>query len=173
MGIRENRNQEKKMYVHYGSSDFDRDRFIKVENRKYHIKPNGGLWGSPVDSAAGWKQWYIENNFREIKEDNCFYFRMRGWQIYEVEAEQDLQKLPHIQMSEELKKLFVWHDKMLDFEEIMRDEHYFFKSMVACISDGRIVETCGYTEQEAKEILDEIMKDMDGIREVVLENRKD
>ena len=259
MGIRTKQSTEQKIYVHYGSSAFDRDKFKKVKNDEYAVKPIGGLWGSPIDSATGWKQWCIENNFREINEDDSFYFRIRGWQVYEVETTQDLQKLPHIQMPEKYRKLFLWHEKMLDFEAIMRDElsysaldikiekvsdelpgydcdciivlddydlvinhdakryskpltlkdllpmkwyktvldnievcgllrtpenkiyiyteqpdeHYFFKSMVACISDGRIVETCGYTEQEAKDILDEILNDADGILEMILENRKD
>lgn len=259
MGIRENLNLERKMYVHYGSADFDRDRFKKAENEEYDVKPSGGLWGSPVDSVNGWKQWCRENDFREINDDNCFYFRIRGWQVYEIRIVQDLQKLPHIQMSEELQRLFLWHDKMLDFEAIMKDdcsysaldvkiekvsselpgydcdcilvlddydlvinydakhhnnpltlrdllplkwyktmlgdievcgllhipdnkvyiyseqpdEHYFFKSIVACISDGRIVETCGYTENEAKNVLNEILKEKDGIVNFVMDYRKD
>ncbi len=32
---------------------------------------------------------------------------------------------------------------------------------------------CGYTEQESKDILNEIMKDADGLLEMILENRKD
>ena len=121
MGIRENLNLERKMYVHYGSADFDRDRFKKAENEEYDVKPRGGLWGSPVDSVNGWKQWCRENDFCEINDDNCFYFRIRGWQVYEIRTVQDLQKLPHIQMSEELQRFFVWHDK-LDFEVIMKDD---------------------------------------------------
>lgn len=122
MGIRENLNLERKMYVHYGSADFDRDRFKKAENEEYDVKPRGGLWGSPVDSVNGWKQWCRENDFCEINDDNCFYFRIRGWQVYEIRTVQDLQELPHIQMSEELQRFFVWHDKMLDFEVIMKDD---------------------------------------------------
>ena len=37
--------------------------------------------------------------------------------------------------------------------------HYGFKTLVACISDGRIVEVCGYTEQEARALIAELSKD--------------
>lgn len=36
--------------------------------------------------------------------------------------------------------------------------HYGFKTLVACISDGRIVEVCGYTESEAKAFITELRK---------------
>lgn len=36
--------------------------------------------------------------------------------------------------------------------------HYGFKTLVVCISDGRIVEVCGYTESEAKAFITELRK---------------
>lgn len=53
------------------------------------------------------------------------------------------------------------------------DEFYGFKAMVACISDGRIVETCGYTLDEAKKIMSEIMKEKEEIKSLILSNRKE
>ena len=50
-------------------------------------------------------------------------------------------------------------------------EHYFLKSLVACISDGRIVEVCGYTEKEANLIIEEILKDKDELERRIIENR--
>lgn len=35
--------------------------------------------------------------------------------------------------------------------------HYGFRTLVSCISDGRIVEVCGYTENEAKALMAELM----------------
>ena len=36
--------------------------------------------------------------------------------------------------------------------------HYGFKTLVGCLSDERIVEVCGYTEQEAKDLMAKIKK---------------
>ena len=47
------------------------------------------------------------------------------------------------------------------------DSHYGFKTLVACITDGRIVETCGYSEKEAKEILAEVMKHKGRLDELI------
>lgn len=37
------------------------------------------------------------------------------------------------------------------------DSYFGFKTLLACISDGRIIETCGYLEDEARAIMQEIM----------------
>lgn len=43
--------------VTYGCGDsFRKDMFVPVKNRQ-HVKPEGGLWASPVGCAYGWKEW--------------------------------------------------------------------------------------------------------------------
>lgn len=38
---------------------------LAKENPKFRLnKPNGGVWGSPVDSRWGWKDWCISEEFR-------------------------------------------------------------------------------------------------------------
>lgn len=245
MPIRKGSHSEEKMYVHYGDSAFHREKFKKARNAKYGIKPEYGLWGSPVDAEYGWKQWCEDNEFREINEKESFYFRIRGWQVYEIEKPQDLENLPHIPVLEENKRKNPYEELFLDYEKMAKgelsysalevkikdveeqlpgydcdcilvlddrdlvvnydarssshpltlrqllpikwykrikgdievcrllktpegkkyiyceqpDEHYGFKTLVACMTDGRIVETCGYTEDEAKKIVNAIMKD--------------
>ena len=259
MGLRNNPKTAEKMYVHYGSRYFDREKFREVKNIEYGMKPVGGLWASLVDADYSWKQWCIDNEFRENNEDNCFYFRVRGWQVYEVETLEDLNKLPHIHLPDKYKQWFSGHERFLDFETMSKgefsysgleikikdvedemsafscdcilmlnsrdivenfdarisnnpltlhkllpfkwyktimgdvevcgllrtpegkqyvyceqpDEHYGFRTLVACISDERIVEACGYSEEEAKSIVFEVIKYKDELMKLISDNRKD
>lgn len=44
-----------KQYLHCGSQHFDIHQFIPISNRGCRwVKPEGGLWGSPVDSDNSW-----------------------------------------------------------------------------------------------------------------------
>ena len=43
--------------VHYGKNRFIKSKFIKIKNSPYWVKPDGGLWTSPVDSKWSWKEW--------------------------------------------------------------------------------------------------------------------
>lgn len=49
--------------------------------------------------------------------------------------------------------------------------HYGFKTLVACINDERIVEVCGYSEKEAKDLLAEILNFRDEIEITIRENQ--
>ena len=44
-------------YIHYGSKEFDINRFEKIKNIELFFKPSGGLWGSRVDIDTVWKNW--------------------------------------------------------------------------------------------------------------------
>ena len=55
--------ENNKVYVHSGSKTFYKYIFHKISNREHWVKPMGGLWGSPLNSAYGWKQWCEDNNF--------------------------------------------------------------------------------------------------------------
>ena len=255
MAGRKDLKAEDKLYVHYGSSHFDKHIFQKAKNPEFGIKPEYGLWGSPVNSEYGWKHWCEENGFRECSDENCFYFRIRGWQVYEIESKEDLSILPHTENDKGYKKLYP-NVAFLDYEAIgsnsypysaldisikdlgeylpgydcdcifvlddydlvenydakitdkpltlrqllpmkwykticgdielsalckspdgkhyvyceQPDIHYGFKTLVAGITDGRIVETCGYTETEAKEIIAEVVKYKDDIDELIVDN---
>lgn len=248
------RESEEKIYVHYGSQHFDRNKFKEVKNMVFNTKPQYGLWGSYINSEYGWKQWCKDNDY-ELNEDDCFYFRIDGFQVYEIENENDLANLPHQQdigkdflnntihyldfekilnndfpyfalditmkdvndylLNYECDCILVLNDECLIenydakisnhpltlnqllplryYKTILKDidvcylrkmpdekmyvyceqpsEHYFLKSLVACISDGRIVEVCGYTEKEANLIIEEILKDKDELERRIIENR--
>jgi hypothetical protein len=71
MGERKYKDVEK-IYVHYGTSHFDREKFKSLENIPYWMKSKFGLWGSPIDSPNDWEQWCQDNEFREVNEKECF-----------------------------------------------------------------------------------------------------
>jgi hypothetical protein len=51
------------------------------------------------------------------------------------------------------------------------DAHYGFKILVACISDGRIVEIGGYSEAEARMLIDEISPYKEELEHILKQNR--
>ena len=55
------------------------------------------------------------------------------------------------------------------FEE--PDVHYDFKILVACISDGRIVEVSGYTEEEALDLIEEMKPYRKDFEQILAEKR--
>ena len=254
MGIRKDLFKEDKLYIHFGLDHFDKEKFKKVKNRKLGLKPQYGLWGSPVETERSWKQWCEENDFRECRADNCFYFRINSLQVYEIKNKEDFNGLPcktqpgifenvypdakcinfealqqggcsaldiTIKDIDEylpgydcdcilvlddrdlvvnydakitdkpltLRQLLpmVWYKticenielsalcKMPDGKQYVYceqpDEHYVFKTIVACITDGRIVETCGYSKMEAEEIIKEVLKEKDNLCEIILDNK--
>lgn len=56
-------------YIHYGSNEFDINRFEKIKNKEVFPKPSGGLWGSRINITTGWKDWCRNTGFKRI-----FYF---------------------------------------------------------------------------------------------------
>jgi hypothetical protein len=51
------------------------------------------------------------------------------------------------------------------------DRHYGFKMLVACISDYRIVEVCGYSEEEALSLIDEIKPYKEELKQILSQRR--
>ena len=60
--------------ITYGlGKKFDSNKFLAVENVNYHPKPIGGLWGSPIHSSYGWKE------FGEVgRVDTSFVLKISG-----------------------------------------------------------------------------------------------
>lgn len=69
-----------KIYIHYGSTKFDKEKFNEeIKNEPHWSKPaNGaGLWASPINTDFSWKHWCESEQFRECSEDNCFKFKLK------------------------------------------------------------------------------------------------
>ena len=53
--------------VTYGLGDaYCREKFTPIKNRK-HMKPEGGLWASPVCSNYGWREWCEAESWGDLK----------------------------------------------------------------------------------------------------------
>ena len=68
------------VYIHYGTTSFDPERFEKVKNCRFSIKPSGrgGFWASPINSERNWFNWAKINDFRIYDIDNCFKFKLKN-----------------------------------------------------------------------------------------------
>ena len=85
-------------YRHYGSSNFESDKFEKIVNRSGWIKPFGGLWAEPIaHNKYGWIEWCTDNDFRTGSLDEWFDFEIKDEsKIFKISNEQDVYKLKNI-----------------------------------------------------------------------------
>lgn len=86
-------------YIHYGSTKFDPNKFVKVKNGRNYIrnKPEKGtgLWASPLNSSYGWKDWCYEEGFRKCEESNSFVFTLKeSAKVLTIDKKEDLIGLP-------------------------------------------------------------------------------
>ena len=99
-------------YIHYGHKSFDKNRFIKIEN-KLGVKPKGGFWASNVNAYNGWRDWCESNDYRECAEENSFKFTLsEDAKVCIVNSKQDLENLPKQPISERSS----W--EIIDFEKL-------------------------------------------------------
>ena len=68
---------EKPIYVHYGHKKFYKEMCGPIENIQLFTKPKGGFWASRIDAKFGWKDWCIDQEFRDIDENDAFRFRLK------------------------------------------------------------------------------------------------
>lgn len=104
-------------YIHYGSKNFDPQRFQKISNIPEFIKPSGGLWASRVDAEYGWKEWCNDNSFNsDVKE--YFKFNLKpDAKILIIENATQLNLLPKNEENVIINKLY----KTLDFEKLAKE----------------------------------------------------
>lgn len=109
---------KKNIYIHYGNTRFDKDLFKPIRNKPF-IKPEGGLWSSPVNAKYGWKDWNEDSNFTKCKEDNCFRFRLKdNAKVCVINKVEDLDLLPMNKMMEQYRAIYMHDNRYLDFEKI-------------------------------------------------------
>ena len=83
-----------KKYVHYGSSKFDPKVFKEIQNTGW-IKPRGGLWGSPINSSWGWKDWCKTEEFELESLEDSFVFSLKSnARILVIKNKEDVSLLP-------------------------------------------------------------------------------
>lgn len=88
--------------ITYGCGNFDPEKFINIKNARF-IKPNGGLWSSPVDSQYGWKEWCQSECFYTETLEEYFKFDFYGNTVV-IDSLADLDQLTFIS------------DRCIDFE---------------------------------------------------------
>jgi hypothetical protein len=94
--------------IHYGSKKFNPELIQPIKNVNW-VKPNGGLWTSPIDSKWGWKNWCECEKFRECDKENSFMLKLYEWtKICVIDSVSDLVCLPYYES----------YKKCLDFEKI-------------------------------------------------------
>lgn len=82
----------KKMHlITYGLGNaFDPRKFKPVTNRDF-VKPNGGLWASPVRSKYGWKHWCKAESFGKL--DTSFTYWYQG-NVLVINSRLDAMEMP-------------------------------------------------------------------------------
>lgn len=84
---------EKEMeLIHFGHDAFDLEKFNPISDAHW-VKPNGGLWASPVSSERGWKEWCEAEDFGSL--DTSFSFMARG-RFLVVDGKSDMDELSWI-----------------------------------------------------------------------------
>lgn len=78
----------KKMYIHYGTTNFDIDVFNMKKDKNLCpslSKPSFGFWASNVDATFGWRDWVEEQYYDDddkwlsaIKEQKFFMFKLKN-----------------------------------------------------------------------------------------------
>ena len=80
--------------VHYGHNTFSKEMFKPIKNAAW-VKPEGGLWTSPIDSEFGWYHWATEEQFEIHRLETWFCLGMiQGSKILLIDSYEDFIRLP-------------------------------------------------------------------------------
>lgn len=112
-------NGEKKVYIHYGASEFNKYLFKPIKNGSLESKSFGGLWASPVDSKYGWKDWCENEGFGLDDFSSSFSFVLSDdARVLHLRSGKDVDKLPRYNW-----KCFPSDPgcMYIDFETLMKD----------------------------------------------------
>lgn len=106
-----------KTYIHYGTCAFMLELYEPIKNRCF-VKPEDGLWASPVDAKYGWKEWNENSHFWELSESKSFKFTLtENAKVLHIYSINDLENLP----KEKIPGMLELNMSMvfLDFEALM------------------------------------------------------
>lgn len=79
--------------IHYGATQFYRHKFLPITNN--WVKPNGGLWTSPINSEYGWKDWNEQSEFAKCVRRNSFVIELNhDAKVFTIAGIDDLLKAP-------------------------------------------------------------------------------
>ena len=107
---------EKPIYVHYGHKKFCKEMCRPIENIQLFTKPRGGFWASRIDAKFGWKDWCIDEEFRDIDENDAFRFKLKNdAKVLYINNTDILSRLPMAQNRG--TDIFIF----LDFEKLSKE----------------------------------------------------
>ena len=87
--------------ITYGCGEkFDPSKFTPIKNIKF-VKPEGGLWASPIESSYGWRDWCRDESY-DGKLSQYFTFILEG-NIYTINNTYDASCMPWIKEHEWLR----------------------------------------------------------------------
>lgn len=112
--------KENQIYVHYGHRKFSKEMYRPIENIQLFTKPKGGFWASRIDAKFGWKDWCIDEEFRDIDENNAFRFKLKdGAKVLYINNTDILSTLPMARNKLPLLRtnIFIF----LDFEKLSKE----------------------------------------------------
>ncbi len=82
------------IYIHYGHDKFIKEKVKSIKSDS-SINPTGGLWGSPVDSDFGWKEFCLTTNLPTKNMNKSFKFKLtKDTNLYIIDNYSDLDRLP-------------------------------------------------------------------------------
>ena len=91
---------ESLVLVHFGASEYRAELVGRIRNTRW-VKPNGGIWTSPVGSDYGWDVWCRAEEFRTENLKQSFLLRVNpDSKILIIDTLEDLLKLPRIEKGE-------------------------------------------------------------------------
>lgn len=80
--------------ITYGcGKKFDIAKFKPIKNRMF-VKPEGGLWASPVGSSYGWREWCEAESFGNLSHN--FTFEFEG-NVFVINSCADATRMPWIE----------------------------------------------------------------------------
>lgn len=109
------------VYITYGKSKYDPQKFNEVRNIPLLGKPIGGLWASPIDTPFGWKQWCEDTKYNDCDLTRSFCFTLReNVNVIQLNSVEDCRHLPMAQLDPIFQPLTEYHIYP-DFEKLKAD----------------------------------------------------
>lgn len=106
------------VYISYGKSKYDPQKFNEIKNLPLFGKPLGGLWASPIDAPFGWKQWCEDINYVDCDLTKSFCFTLdKNANVIHLNSSEDCRRLPLVQLDPFFQSLTAYQ-VFPDFEKL-------------------------------------------------------
>jgi hypothetical protein len=105
--------------IHYGNDRYIPRRLKTIKNKNW-VKPEGGLWTSPVGAKYGWKEWCESEQFRDCDEEKSFKLKFKSdTKIAIINSYSDLENMP-IQINDGFRNDLIFSNKYIDYEFLVK-----------------------------------------------------